>query len=408
MSGFRWLYVALGAAFLASAPALAQAQKDNLQPQNQSDAPRQARDAAQQSNNQNRDGQNRDAQSQNVQPGDDQNRNDYKQNADDDDETEYRGLEHAALGAMFSERGGQGVSIRDVMPNSPAQRAGLRVGDRIVKIDSTPTNTYRDVIRVVNRAQPGQSAKITIERRGEDRVVPVTFASHEEIFGMMNGQNGQPARGGSQQNGQYAQNNRNGEPNYQQAQSTNQRRSSSYDPDSQGSSDQWAQQQGRANDYVRNNNNRQPAWYDQNQNGQQSQYGPQYSQQNQSGQRGQMGMQRQGYNEYRDRRSTGGEHGFLGVDLAAVIHNVRPGSAAEQAGLRAGDEIVAIDDQPIRNQNELVSELQNRQAGDRVQLRIQRDGQERNLNVRLGSSNMAQRQGSRDQYQDGNSDNDNR
>jgi len=249
MTEFRWLLVAFGAVLLASGPAhLARAQKD--EPRQQSESVRQTRDAGQQSNNQNSDGPNRDAQNQNAQSRDDQNGDSNSSDADDD-ETEYRGLEHAALGAMFSDRAGQGVWIRDVMPNSPAQRAGLRVGDRIVKIDSTPTDTYRDVIRVVNRAQPGQSAKITIDRRGANRVIPVTFASHEQIFGMINGHNEQSARGNSSQNGQYAQNNRNGEPFYQQAQSGNQRRRDSYEPDSQGSPDQPAQQAGRTNGFSK-------------------------------------------------------------------------------------------------------------------------------------------------------------
>src|SRR3954447_11936367 len=81
-----------------------------------------------------------------------------QQATEDDDETEYRGMEHASLGVMLSERSGRGVRIRDLLPGSPAQRAGLRPGDRITKLADKPVNSYADVIRFINRAQPGQTA----------------------------------------------------------------------------------------------------------------------------------------------------------------------------------------------------------------------------------------------------------
>src|SRR5688572_15917276 len=89
---------------------------------------------------------------------DDSERNRNQQNEEpsaDDDELEYRGMEHAALGVMLGERTGQGVRIRDLLSGSPAERAGLRVGDRIQKIDDKQMKSYGDVIRFVNRVKPG-------------------------------------------------------------------------------------------------------------------------------------------------------------------------------------------------------------------------------------------------------------
>ena len=70
-----------------------------------------------------------------------------------------------------------------------------------------------------------------------------------------------------------------------------------------------------------------------------------------------------------------------------VILRVTPGSAAEAAGLRGarvtqaggilpGDILVALDGQPIRSVRDLLVRLDERRIGDRVQVKVLRDGQE--------------------------------
>lgn len=80
--------------------------------------------------------------------------------------------------------------------------------------------------------------------------------------------------------------------------------------------------------------------------------------------------------------------GFLGVMLAAapspvLLENVLDGSAAAVSGLRAGDEVLAIDDQAVADANRFRNLVGRRRPGESVQLRVRRDGAELTLDVEL-------------------------
>ena len=62
---------------------------------------------------------------------------------------------------------------------SPAQRAGIAVGDRIVAIDGKTMDDFRDVQNAV-MLYPDKRLAITVARNGAQRTVPVTAASHEQ------------------------------------------------------------------------------------------------------------------------------------------------------------------------------------------------------------------------------------
>lgn len=63
---------------------------------------------------------------------------------------------------------------------SPAQAAGFRAGDRIVAIDGTPIEDFKDVAILV-RPYPGRSIKITYLRGGQRATRPVTIAADEFV-----------------------------------------------------------------------------------------------------------------------------------------------------------------------------------------------------------------------------------
>ena len=84
------------------------------------------------------------------------------------------------------------------------------------------------------------------------------------------------------------------------------------------------------------------------------------------------------------RQQTYSDQGVLGIDLedqdgAVVVTNLWPGSPAEQAGLRTGDEIVSIGDQDVEEQSDLKEALRDYRPGERVRLTLSRDGEERNV-----------------------------
>jgi Do/DeqQ family serine protease len=67
----------------------------------------------------------------------------------------------------------------------------------------------------------------------------------------------------------------------------------------------------------------------------------------------------------------------------AVIARVEPGSAAERAGLRTNDLVVAVNGAPMRSGTELRNRVGLSRIGDEVQLTVDRGGSERNVSVRI-------------------------
>jgi len=65
---------------------------------------------------------------------------------------------------------------------------------------------------------------------------------------------------------------------------------------------------------------------------------------------------------------------LYGIDHGVLINKVQPGSAAEKAGLKPGDIIVAVDGEEVKNSGELRNKIAFKGAGAEVKLRIFRDG----------------------------------
>ncbi len=74
----------------------------------------------------------------------------------------------------------------------------------------------------------------------------------------------------------------------------------------------------------------------------------------------------------------------LPVDSGAIVREVEPGSAADEAGVIRGDIIVALGDAPIEGSGDLLGALRDYQPGDTVDLTVVRDGNEQTLEVTLG------------------------
>jgi S1-C subfamily serine protease len=86
------------------------------------------------------------------------------------------------------------------------------------------------------------------------------------------------------------------------------------------------------------------------------------------------------------------ETGYLGVTTApttvggqagALISQVTADSPAEEAGLRAGDVVVAIDGQAIESFSELAARIRAHKPGDRVELRVVRGGDQTTVTATL-------------------------
>jgi putative serine protease PepD len=68
---------------------------------------------------------------------------------------------------------------------------------------------------------------------------------------------------------------------------------------------------------------------------------------------------------------------------AAVLSNVVSGTPADKAGLQAGDAIIAVDGNSIDGSLSLVAQIRQHTVGDKVTLKVVRDGKSRDVGVTL-------------------------
>jgi len=58
------------------------------------------------------------------------------------------------------------IPVADVVPGSPADKAGLREGDHITRVNGMPLATTAPWDEVYARSRPGDAVEVTVERRG--------------------------------------------------------------------------------------------------------------------------------------------------------------------------------------------------------------------------------------------------
>lgn len=87
-----------------------------------------------------------------------------------------------------------GAAIQSVAQDSPAQKAGLNIGDIITKAGAKEITCSNDLINVVAGSQVGDSIELTVYRKGQ--TVTVTVVLGEQIQGTTSGNNQQSQRPG--------------------------------------------------------------------------------------------------------------------------------------------------------------------------------------------------------------------
>jgi serine protease Do len=84
--------------------------------------------------------------------------------------------EHAWLGIDYQGLP-TGVVVRRVALNSPAQQAGIQVGDIIMQFNDKPIRTASDLTRELYFAQPNQRITLTVQREGQQVRLPVSLGT---------------------------------------------------------------------------------------------------------------------------------------------------------------------------------------------------------------------------------------
>jgi len=76
--------------------------------------------------------------------------------------------------------GEAGVIVRDVLRSSPAERAGVTAGDRILRVDSAVVERPQDVVLRVSARRAGDRVGLSLMRGGSERLVPVVLTGRPD------------------------------------------------------------------------------------------------------------------------------------------------------------------------------------------------------------------------------------
>ena len=74
----------------------------------------------------------------------------------------------------------RGTGITNIVKDSPAEKAGLRKDDVILKFDGESVTSVRKLNRLVSEVAPDQTARLTISRGGSEQEVAVTIAKRKD------------------------------------------------------------------------------------------------------------------------------------------------------------------------------------------------------------------------------------
>src|SRR5207248_2967988 len=91
------------------------------------------------------------------------------------------------MGVQMDATSGAGVGVVHVVRGSPAEKGGVKTGDRIVAVDGSKDATPGDVTRAVQMHRIGDSVNVELERAGSAVKAQLVLASRpsgDEILRM--------------------------------------------------------------------------------------------------------------------------------------------------------------------------------------------------------------------------------
>jgi len=77
---------------------------------------------------------------------------------------------------------GSGVTVSNVVSGSPADEAGLKIGDTITSVDGKDVKSGDDLVADIASRKPGSKAKLAFVRNGKKEEASVTIADRSKLF----------------------------------------------------------------------------------------------------------------------------------------------------------------------------------------------------------------------------------
>jgi serine protease Do len=93
---------------------------------------------------------------------------------------EFNAVPNPAVSRVYGVKGG--VTVANVRPGSPADQAGVKVGDTITEVDGKPVKSGDELVNYIASMKPGAKAKLSFVRGGKEDSTTVTIADRAKLF----------------------------------------------------------------------------------------------------------------------------------------------------------------------------------------------------------------------------------
>jgi len=93
---------------------------------------------------------------------------------------EFAAQENPAIARVYGVNGG--VTVANVIPGTPADQAGLKVGDTITSVDGKPVKNGDELVADIAGRKPGSKVELGFYRNGKKENASVTVADRAKLF----------------------------------------------------------------------------------------------------------------------------------------------------------------------------------------------------------------------------------
>ncbi len=87
-----------------------------------------------------------------------------------------------ALSAQLGLRPDEGIIVRSVMPDGPADKAGIQMHDIITRIGDESLSSPNDLRRIVQAHKAGEAIELGVIRKGRDAAIKVTLSERPDAM----------------------------------------------------------------------------------------------------------------------------------------------------------------------------------------------------------------------------------